>query len=148
MVPSTTEFTETFETLRAILKRHGGRLRVTADAPAEFMVASRDQLDRVGRPLAVAGVQIKKNYVSYHLIPVYVDPALLKGISPALRKRMQGKSCFNFTSIDPTLARELAALTKNGIERFKTVELPWASAAAGGKRRSAKEPRPRRNRTR
>jgi hypothetical protein len=40
-------------------------------------------------------VQIKKNYVIYHLMPVYLNPGLLEGMSPGLRKRMQGKSCFN-----------------------------------------------------
>jgi hypothetical protein len=121
-------FSDTFATLRSILKRHAGRLLVTADTTGEFMVASRDQVDRAGRPLAVAGVQMKKNYISYHLMPVYADPALLKGISPALKKRMQGKSCFNFTSIDPALSKELSALTKDGIARFRQIELPWASS--------------------
>jgi len=42
-----------------------------------------------------------------------MDPTLQKRISPELRKRMQGKSCFNFTEIDPILFRELAALTRS-----------------------------------
>jgi hypothetical protein len=40
-----------------------------------------------------------KSYVSFHLIPVYMFPDLLKGLSPALEKRMQGKSCFNFKTV-------------------------------------------------
>ena len=36
-----------------------------------------------------------------------------------LKKRMQGKSCFNFTTIGLALVRELDALTKNGFEHFK-----------------------------
>lgn len=32
---------------------------------------------------------------------------------------MQGKSCFNFKTIDPALFRELATLTKKGYARFK-----------------------------
>ena len=45
-------------------------------------------------------------------MPVYEDPALLSGISDALRKKMQGKSCFNFTADDALLFKELDALTK------------------------------------
>ena len=49
-----------------------------------------------------------------------------KQISPALKKRMQGKSCFNFITIDPDQAKELTTLTATGIKAFKTVTLPWA----------------------
>ena len=41
-------------------------------------------------------VQIRKSYVAYHLYPVYTNPELLDEISAPLKKRMQGKSCFNF----------------------------------------------------
>ena len=34
------------------------------------------------------------------LMPVYVNPSLLETMSSALRKRMQGKACFNFTVIE------------------------------------------------
>jgi hypothetical protein len=64
-------------------------------------------------------VQIKKNYVSFYLMPVYVFPELLKSISPALKKRMQGKSCFNFTAIDDAMVDELGELTKQGFERYQ-----------------------------
>lgn len=140
-MPRKPEFTDTFATLRNILKRHGSGLAVTADTPDEFMVALRDKVDRAGRPLNVGGVQLRKNYVSYHLMPVYADPKLLKGLSPELRKRMQGKSCFNFTSIDATLARELSELTKTGIAQFTNIELPWAADAVKEKIRAAKRPR-------
>jgi hypothetical protein len=66
-------------------------------------------------------------YVSLHLIPVYAQPALLDGISPALRKRMQGKACFNFTTIDGGQLEELGALTREGLRRMETIKLPWAT---------------------
>jgi hypothetical protein len=83
--------------------------------------------DRSGRPLFVAAVQVKKTYVSYHLMPVYAVPDLLKALSPSLKKRMQGKACFNFTTIDAQHTRELGALTKSGIAAFNKVKLPWAA---------------------
>ncbi len=52
-------------------------------------------------------------------MPVYVNPALLDGISPALKKRMQGKSCFNFTKADPALFEELASLTQAGFDDYQ-----------------------------
>lgn len=64
-------------------------------------------------------VQIKKNYVSYHLMPIYVCTDLLTNISEPLKKRMQGKACFNFTVMDETLLEELAHLTEAGLVRFR-----------------------------
>ena len=52
------------------------------------------------QPMWFGGVRSGKAYVSYHLMPVYSHPALLEAISPALRRRMQGKSCFNFKAPD------------------------------------------------
>jgi len=49
-------------------------------------------------------------------------PGLLKGISPALKKRMQGKSCFNFKQPEPDLFAELTRLTKSGFDRFMAEE--------------------------
>jgi hypothetical protein len=118
-------FQATFDTLRGVLEKNARRLLVTVDKPGDYQVASPSLKDRIGRPLFVGAVQIKKNYVSYHLIPVYTTPALLDAISPALKKRMQGKSCFNFTSIDSDQAKELAALTKAGIAALATIKLPW-----------------------
>jgi hypothetical protein len=111
-------FDETFDALRRVLARHSKRLIVVADKPGDYQVASATQTDRIGRPLWLAAVQTKKNYVSYHLIPVYAVPALLENISPELKKRMQGKSCFNFTTIDKAQLKELDALTKAGFTAF------------------------------
>jgi hypothetical protein len=119
-------FPETFRTLRGLLEKHRGRTIVTADTPTDYSLASPDMVDRSGRPLFVAAVQIKKTYVSFHLMPVYVNPALLDTISPALQKRMQGKACFNFVTIEPAEARELSALTRKGIAGFKNLDLPWS----------------------
>jgi hypothetical protein len=73
----------------------------------------------LGREVWFGAAQIGKRYVSYHLMPVYAFPDLLDGISPELKKRMQGKSCFNFTHVDEKLFKELEVLTEQGYERFK-----------------------------
>ena len=63
-------------------------------------------------------MKIGKGYVSYHLMPVYACKDLQGEISPELKKRMQGKSCFNFKEPDVKLFKELARLTKIGFKRF------------------------------
>lgn len=64
------------------------------------------------------GVRLGKNYVSFYLMTVYASPDLLKPMSPELKKRMQGKSCFNFKEIDRQLFTELKAITKAGAAKF------------------------------
>ena len=120
---------DTFATLRDILAAHSEELVVTVDKPGDYQLASPTMQDRIGRPLSVAGVRTRKHYVSYFLMPIYAAPRLVRSLSPGLKKRMHGQSCFNFTAIDADQVRELAALTKAGIEAFRDVPLPWAPAS-------------------
>jgi len=140
------DFADTFATLRGMLQRQGRALLTLVDKPGDFQVASPTLTDRSGRPLFVAGVMVKKTYVSFHLLPVYMNRTLLAGLSPALTKRMQGKACFNFSTIDTDQLDELATLTKKGIDGFEHVVLPWASAAKQA--RKAKKTTPARARRR
>jgi hypothetical protein len=91
---------------------------VTADSPANYSLDLRKR-DAKGRPVFFGAVQPRKHYVSFHLMPVYMYPDLLEGVSPELRRRMQGKSCFNFKAPDRALFRELAGLTSRSVERLK-----------------------------
>ena len=124
-MPKADAFDETFTTLRGILLPYAKEMMVQDDKPGNYQISSRTMKDRIGRPLFVAAVQIKKNYVSFHLMPVYAFPELLNNLSPTLKKRMQGKSCFNFTTIESAHVKELVALTKTGIARYKKIKLPW-----------------------
>ncbi|MBI5651497.1 MAG: hypothetical protein HZC40_13805 [Chloroflexi bacterium] len=112
------DFQTTFARLKKILQRYAKRLTVTVDKPDAYSLDA-GYSEKLKRTMFFGAVQIKKNYVSFYLMPVYVFPNLLKSISPALKKRMQGKSCFNFVAIDDAMVKELAALTKRGIERYK-----------------------------
>src|SRR5262245_20639488 len=125
-MPNTGRFAATFAALRAILEPYGKRMTVTVDEPGHYELASATMTDRVGRPLFCASVQINKNYVSYHLMPVYGNKALRDSLSPSLRRRMQGKSCFAFTTVETEQLKELAAVTEKGIAGFKNLKLPWA----------------------
>jgi hypothetical protein len=117
---------ETFAVLRGILERHAKQARVMVDKPDAFQLASPTLVDRTGRPLFVAAAQIMKSYVSFHLMPVYAIPELMAEVSPALRKRMQGKACFNFQTIDSAQVKELEALTKKGLKQFEKITVPWS----------------------
>ena len=100
------------ESLSKILRKHAGGMSIKTDEPGNFYVEVPAHNPK-SKPKFFGAVQTKKSYVSYHLMPVYEDPSLLSGISDTLRKRMQGKSCFNFTVDDTSLFKELDALTKS-----------------------------------
>ena len=112
------ELTKAFEVLRSIMLPYASKLDCASNTKDHLYVNTK-HIQKNKQPLFFGSVQIKKNYVSYHLMPVYVNPELLKSISPGLKKRMQGKSCFNFTSVDPLLLQELAALTDAGFNDYK-----------------------------
>jgi hypothetical protein len=114
----TDAFTSTFETLRKVLKPYARHFDVRTDTPQAYYLHCKTAKTRSGFPVAFGGVEIKKNYVSFHLIPVYASAALRDRLSPSLKKRMQGKSCFNFTAIDPEHVEELTAVTRKGFEGF------------------------------
>ena len=118
-------FHETFAALRGILETHAKKLSVTDDKPGIYQLASRKLTDRSGRPFFAAGVKIGKSYVSYHFLPLYLCPELARELSPVLRKRLQGKACFNFKTIDTAQKKELAAFTKKGLSGFDKIKLPW-----------------------
>ncbi len=125
-MPNTDGLAATFAALRAILEPQAKRLTVTVDEPGHFELASPTMTDRIGRPLFCAAVKINKSSVSYHFMPLYGNMSLRNSLSPALRKRLQGKVCFNFTTVEPGQLKELAAVTKKGIAVFKNLKLPWA----------------------
>ncbi len=107
-----------FTALAGIMRRHARGLDFKQDTASDLYVDTH-HVQKNRKPLWFGGVQIRKKYVSYHLMPVYVEPALLKGISMGLKARMQGKSCFNFASADPELFRELANLAAAGIAYYR-----------------------------
>jgi hypothetical protein len=115
------EFAPVFSALRQIVERSGAELKVISDKPGDYQAVIPSVLHR-GRPMYFAAVRAGKSYVSFHLMSLYYNPALLKGISPALKKRMQGKCCFNFKAIDDECFAELARHTAAGLKIFKSEE--------------------------
>ena len=113
--PSTEQ--RVFEELKRILYRWSPALDVVCNEPARYLLNTR-HIMKNKKPLFFGSVEIKKTYVSFHLMPVYVNPALLEDMSPELRKRMQGKSCFNFKETDPRLFAELKQLTRAAYEDY------------------------------
>jgi hypothetical protein len=69
--------------------------------------------------MPIAWVRLGKGYVSFHHMGVYGRPELLGEVSQELRKRMQGKSCFNFNKVDRALFDELEMLSSRAFDAFR-----------------------------
>lgn len=106
--------------LRDVMRKfEKGSLRANPDSPGDYVLKGPPTERSMGKEVWFGAVQARKNYVSYHLMAVYGFPELLEGMSPELKKRMQGKSCFNFKEVDEQLFKELAKLTESGYRRFR-----------------------------
>ena len=122
-----TKFESIFVRLRSILQKHAGSLSVRENAPDSYSLEGRTGPATLAAwggkmkkaTIPVAWVQIGKTYVSYHLMVLYGHSSLRNGMSKQLSARMQGKTCFNFTSIDEALFEELEHVTEAGLEAFK-----------------------------
>lgn len=112
------QFREVFEFLREMMSEYAPHLKVVYDEPGNYYL-NGSWSEEYRKEYFFGSVIIQKNYVSYYLMPVYMFPELLDGISPELKQRMQGKSCFNFKKIDEKLMGELKRLTKKSFIRFR-----------------------------
>jgi len=108
-----------FAALRKLLASNLGYLAVQTDKPGNYHLEAPSILHRK-KPLYFAGVRTGKNYVSVHLLYLYFNPAAIKTVPPALKKRMQGKACFNFTAVDENCFAELGRLIGDGLKIYKS----------------------------
>jgi hypothetical protein len=108
-------FAPIFAALKGVFARHEDRLAIKATEPTEYTLLTKTPSpfpQHKGHPMYFGSVILGKAYVSFHLMPLYMCPKLQALISPALKKRMQGKTCFNFkTGPDPDLLADLESLT-------------------------------------
>lgn len=116
--------------MTAALEKVFARLRDVLAAHAAGFVVSHDSTQRYGLEapvgpatvrawggkartptIPVAWVEVRKAYVSYHLMGIAGHPTLAASLSSELRAHAHGKSCFNFKTVDESLMSELARVT-------------------------------------
>lgn len=119
MLTLSAKFTSIFIRLKRILQEYEDSLIVKTSTDDEYYLNTANNPVTKSCDGYFGSVHIKGNYVSFYLMPVYVYPELLEGISQPLKKRMQGKSCFNFKKIDEVFFEELQELTEKGFYKYK-----------------------------
>ncbi len=121
LVKPAKELAGVFAALKDILEPYEKDLHVLPYKPEYYCLVTRLAV-RKGKPVWFAAIRMGKNYVSYHFMPVYMNPGMQKRIPPELKKRMQGKACFNFSEVDPALFRQLSELTATGFEGYRALK--------------------------
>ena len=116
-MPIKNNFNEVFARLKSIFEPYAKKMDAVSDTESNYLLNTR-HIMKNKQPLCFGGVRQGKNYVSFYLMSVYACPELLQNLSPELKKRMQGKSCFNFKEVDEQVFKELATLTKAGAAKF------------------------------
>ncbi|NIJ09323.1 hypothetical protein FHS31_002955 [Sphingomonas vulcanisoli] len=117
--PTMDDFAAIFKALRLLYAKHADACVLLADDADRYILGTHEVRQRDGYRTWLGGVEIKKSYVSAHLMPLYIHPDLIETMTPDLRRRMQGKACLNFKRIDPNLFAQLDALIDLGIARFR-----------------------------
>lgn len=98
-----------FQKMKSALTPYESKMELVTDNETTYYLNYPSE-GKDAKPEMFAAVMVKKNYVSMYYMPVYNQPDLLDGISPELKKRMQGKSCFNFTDENDPAIDELKLL--------------------------------------
>jgi len=121
------DFATVFAALKPVFAKYEKRLAVKADTPIEYTLLTKKPSplpQHKGQPMFFGSLRLGKAYVSFHLMPIYMDAGLAQSISPALKKRMQGKTCFNFkTGPGPELIGDLKRLTDAAFKNWR--EKKW-----------------------
>jgi len=82
-MPNENQFQIVFDGLKSILKDYEKYFDVKSDTGETYYLEG-GYLPQFKQNLFFGSAQVKKNYVSYYLMPVYMFPDLLEGISPEL----------------------------------------------------------------
>jgi len=118
------DFDSVFRDLRAILERQASTLSVSDDRPKRYCLdapigpATLKSWGgtRKRQTIPVAWTEIGKAYVSFHVMGL---EAVSVTLSPRLKARLQGKTCFNFSAPDRTLFDELETVTVRSIAALR-----------------------------
>ncbi|MGA7571212.1 MAG: hypothetical protein WCA80_10435 [Candidatus Aquilonibacter sp.] len=121
-MPATRDFAGTFAVLKGLLVPYAPRLHAAQDT-ATFYMLDGEYVSDFKRAMPFGGVQIRRAFVSFHLSPIYSHPELLGSVSDALKKRLHGRSCFNFVRPERELLVELSALVDDGFGLYE--RLGW-----------------------
>ena len=112
-------FEAVYVELRELMLREAAGMVVAQDGPGGLVMhAPWPHPREPEKPMWFGMVRSGKAYVSFHLMPLYMNDIMQAKVPPELKRRMQGKTCFNFKALDAERLAELAELTRSCAAAF------------------------------
>jgi hypothetical protein len=110
--------------LHAIEVRLRGILAPYADRLEEATIYGIPTLRRPGAKGHewFAFVKPQAKFVSFYLLPLHTDATLRASLSPALAKRLTGRSAFNFPTNDEALFAELEGVVARAFDAYMAAD--------------------------
>jgi len=108
-----------FRELKSVMASYSAPMECSEDSSDCYNLFTRHIQDN-GKALYFGGIKINKNFVSYHLMPIYVFPELTLSMDPELKKHLKGKSCFNFKTLNASQLKQLKILTERCFNKYKS----------------------------
>ena len=115
----TADFAPVYAELRGLVLRATPYMVVSKDGPTGLELLAPWAHPR-NTPMRFGAVRPGTAYVSVHLMPLYMNPALQARVPPGLKGRTQGKARFNFRTIDPNRFAELEDFARTCAKAYKT----------------------------
>jgi hypothetical protein len=112
---------EAFEALKSVLVAQSNGMQVAQDGPNGYALHIGGPIELAGRTLPdlfFAAVKEGKNDTALHFFPIYSHPQQFADLPATLRKKMTGKSCFHFKTVDTDLLHAVAAMLARGREIY------------------------------
>jgi hypothetical protein len=110
-----------FAALKPLLQKRVDDLAVGTDTPKVYKLVARRPSpfpQHRGRPLEFGTVALRRKYVVFELMPLYMNPALVRGLSVGLKKRLH-RTCFRFQRMpDPEVIAELDRLAVGALKEW------------------------------
>lgn len=117
------ELVEIFKKLKILLEKNVKQMVSKVDTESRFDLWSEKDVIFAGKKRSevyFAEASIKKDYVGFYFMPIYIAPEELKKVlGPELLKLLKGKSCFHVKHLDEKLTAQIGDALKMGYEMYK-----------------------------
>jgi hypothetical protein len=102
-------------------KTASGEIRAKKDLHLKIPKAVSIPGSYGGKPVnvAMASIILQKGYVGFYYMPVYMNSALKKKLSPSLTKLLKGKTCFHIKKLDAELIAAIESALDLGVKAFE-----------------------------
>jgi len=116
------DLSEIFKRLKLLLQKYDKVFVSKINDEKHFDLWSNKEFifeGKIKKEMFFASVEVQKNDVAFHFIPIYTNSNLIDELQPNLKSKLKGKSCFHFKNLNRELENEIADALEKGFQIFK-----------------------------